>query len=278
MSAQTLNNEITENTKSPYLLGKIDKSGLENGNYQWFTKNYQNYNPDSTTINEISDLLSEYNIILFMGTWCGDSKREVPKIYKILEAANFPMEQLTTVAVGRTKPLYKKSPQHEEEGLNIHRVPTLILSKKGKEHNRIVEHPVESFEKDIQTIITNNNYESNYAIVTTVNTILDKKGIKGLKKKTDKLINTYKEKVLSMYELNTYARVLLGSEENEKAIAVLKLNTKFFPDNPKAHISLSKALNTIGNKDEAIKTLENALTKLPDNTDIKKNLEAIKTK
>lgn len=33
LNTQNLNNEITENTKTPYLLGKIDRPGLENGNY-----------------------------------------------------------------------------------------------------------------------------------------------------------------------------------------------------------------------------------------------------
>ena len=102
---------------------------------------------------------------MFMGTWCGDSKRQVPKFYKILEASNFPMDQFTAVAVSREADLYKQSPQHEEEGLNIVRVPTFIFLKNGKEVNRIIEKPIETLEKDIEKIITANNYKSNYLVL-----------------------------------------------------------------------------------------------------------------
>ena len=122
--------------------------------------------------------MNTYSIKLFMGTWCGDSKREVPKLYKVLEACDFPMDQLTVIALGRQPNLYKQSPQHEEAGLNIHRVPTIIFYKNQTEVNRIVEQPIESFEADIKNIITVNNYKSNYQIVTAIDNILNKKGIK----------------------------------------------------------------------------------------------------
>jgi len=76
-----------------------------------------------------------------MGTWCGDSKREVPRFIKVLEAANFPVDNLKIVAVDRRKEQYKKSPTGEEWGLSIKRVPTFIFYKNGKESNRIIESP-----------------------------------------------------------------------------------------------------------------------------------------
>lgn len=127
--------------------------------------------------------LKGYTITLFLGTWCGDSKQEVPKFYKVLEACNFPLDQLSVIAVSRKPNMYKQSPQHEEAGLNIHRVPTFIFYINGKEINRIVEHPIETFEQDIQNIIIKNKYKSNYQIVTAIDNILKKKGLKGLKRK-----------------------------------------------------------------------------------------------
>jgi len=103
-----------------------------------------------------------------MGTWCGDSKREIPRFYKILETANYPIEQLTMVAVDHIEPNYKKSPGGEEKGLSIIKVPTFIFYKDGKEVNRIVESPIESLEKDIAAIISGKNYVPNYSQATTV--------------------------------------------------------------------------------------------------------------
>lgn len=161
--AQKINAEFQSKGKQPYLIGKINKKGFDTETYnKWFTPNYNNHIPNPETIDAIKSKLKEYDIKLFMATWCGDSKREVPKFYKILETANYPMKQLTAIAVSREPNMYKESPQHEEVGLNIVRVPTFIFYKNGKEVNRIIEKPIETLEKDILKIITNNNYKSNY--------------------------------------------------------------------------------------------------------------------
>ncbi len=277
LNAQTLNQEITKDGDRPFLLGKIEKSGLEGENYaSWFNKNYDDYQPNKNLINDISSKLKPYSITLFMGTWCGDSKQEVPKLYKVLEASNFPMEQLTVIAVSGKSNMYKQSPKHEEAGLNIHRVPTVIFYKNGKEINRIVEHPIETFEADIQNIITVNNYISNYQIVTTIDNILKEEGTKGLKKKSKKLLKTFEGTVTSMYELNTYGRILYATERKEDAIEVFRFNTKLFPDQPRTYMSLANTLGVSGHKEKAIIVLEDAIKTHPDNDDLKENLELIR--
>lgn len=145
------------------LLGQISKSDLiQNSFASWFTPNYNDYKVDTKTLNTIKEDLKEYKIVVFMGTWCGDSKRETPPFYKILEAANFPMENFNIVAVDNAKNNYKKSPGGEEKGLNITHVPTFILYKNGIEVNRIVESPVISLEKDLKAIVTGSTYIPNY--------------------------------------------------------------------------------------------------------------------
>lgn len=161
--SQKLNSEFTPEGKKPYLVGQFEKSALQSENYNsWFNSNYENYNPDSEIIEELKEHLKDYDIKLFMGTWCGDSKREVPKVFKILDAANYSNKQLMSVAVSREKETYKESPQHEEAGLNIVRVPTLIFFKDGKEVNRIIERPIETLEKDMLKIVTEQDYKPNY--------------------------------------------------------------------------------------------------------------------
>ena len=278
ITAQQLNQEIIEDGETPFLLGKIDKSGLEGNNYNtWFTKNYEEYEPNSALITIITSEIKNYSITLFMGTWCGDSKQEVPKFYKVLEACNFPMEQLTVVAVSSKPDMYKQSPEHEEAGLNIHRVPTIIFYKDGKEVNRIVEHPIDTFEEDIQNIIANNNYKSNYQIVSTIDNIFKKKGKKGLTRKSKKLLKTFEGKVSSMFELNTYGRILYGTNRIAEAIEVFKFNTKLFPNEPRTYMSLANTLGISGQKEKAIKVLVDVIKTHPENEDLKKNLEILRT-
>lgn len=276
--SQNLNKEISNNGQTPYLIGQIDKGGLQGENYaSWFTKNYEDYSTNQTVINTISSELQNYTITLFMGTWCGDSKKEVPRLYKVLEAANFPMHQLTVIAVSREANMYKQSPQHEEAGLNIHRVPTVIFYKNGKEINRIIEHPIDSFEEDIKQIITKNKYTSNYQIVSVVDAILKKKGIKGLHRKQTKLLKQFSGKVPNMYQLNTYGRILYGTDKIDEAIAVFTFNTKLFANEPGTYMSLANTLGISKKQTEAIKVLEDAIKLFPENEDLKENLEVIKS-
>ena len=54
-SAQSLNTEIIIEGETPFLVGKIDKSGLTAENYNtWFSKNFDDYQPDQSVINELS--------------------------------------------------------------------------------------------------------------------------------------------------------------------------------------------------------------------------------
>jgi len=275
-SAQNLNKEISIDDETPFLLGEINKEGLTSENYkEWFSKNHETYELDQATIDAIKLKLSEYQITLFMGTWCGDSRKEVPRIYKILEACNFPEDQLTVYALSRKSDMYKQSPNHYEAGLNIHRVPTFIFYKNSKEVNRIVEHPVSTLEKDILNIITKNDYKSNYQIVTKVDNILKEDGLNGLKKQSRKLIKTFKGNITSMSELNTYGKILYTTNRLNEAIEVCKINTKLFPDSSRTYQSLSIVLDANGQTEDAIKVIEKAIKLFPENEDLVENLKAL---
>ena len=162
--AQEFNKEVTLENGYTFLVGQINLEGLGLAPYnQWFQTGTENYTVDESMVKLFKKELKEYNIQLFLGTWCGDSKRETPRLIKILKAADFPMEQLEIVALDRRKELYKKSPTGEEAGLNIIKVPTIIFKKDGKEVNRIVESPLESLEEDMAQILLNKSYTPNYA-------------------------------------------------------------------------------------------------------------------
>ncbi len=94
--------------------------------------------------------INSYNIIVFLGTWCGDSKRNFPRLMKILEETKFPESKLQIIGVNRQK----QAPDGEEVKYNIRHVPTIIVEKYGKEIGRITEEPETGFiEKDLLNII-----------------------------------------------------------------------------------------------------------------------------
>ena len=85
-----------------------------------------------------------------MGTWCSDSRREVPRFFKILDAVNYPSDKVAIICVDEDK----KTRGNELTGLKIELVPTLIFYKNGNELGRIVESPNDTLEKDIIKILT----------------------------------------------------------------------------------------------------------------------------
>ena len=274
--AQSLNKEINPSGKSPSLLGKINKEGLTGDNYtSWFTENYDAYTPKQNSIDSLESHLPKYTITAFMGTWCGDSKREVPKFYKVLNEANFPLERLTMVAVNRDRATYKQSPGGEHEGLNIHRVPTFIIYKNGKEVNRIVESPVTSLEEDLVHIIQK-NYTSNYNGVALVNDLLTEMETRSFNKKQKRLLPELKKQVKGTRELNTYASVLFSAHKEEESIIAARMNTLLFPEEASTYTSLANKLAMTDKEEEALENYEKALSLDPDNKQAKSGIESLK--
>jgi thiol-disulfide isomerase/thioredoxin len=86
-----------------------------------------------------------------MGTWCSDSRREVPRFLRILDELNFNNELLTINYVDRKK----ESPEGDISSLDIKYVPTFIFYKGGKEIGRIIETPQITLESDFKNILYN---------------------------------------------------------------------------------------------------------------------------
>src|SRR5688500_7800061 len=83
---QHVNMEATDKRGNLILLGNTTRERLTQPPFNdWYNKNYAGYTIDSNTANQIIPLLKNKEFLLFMGTWCGDSRREVPRMYKILD-------------------------------------------------------------------------------------------------------------------------------------------------------------------------------------------------
>ena len=145
--------------KSGDLIGLANKASFQQTPYStWFNERLESYTPDSATITMLKKELEGVKIKGFMGTWCGDSKRETPHFYKILEQSGFNLNNLELITVDRSK----KTPDNLQEGLQIERVPTFIFYRDGKEIGRYVEYARESLEKDMLKIVSGEAYKHSY--------------------------------------------------------------------------------------------------------------------
>jgi uncharacterized protein (DUF1015 family) len=84
-----------------------------------------------------------------LGTWCSDSEMNVPIFFHVIDRAALAKENIRIFCVDRTKTV-------EEMELNIEKVPTFIVYRKGEEIGRIIESPTKSMEEDLYEILKNN--------------------------------------------------------------------------------------------------------------------------
>ena len=124
-------------TGKPMLLGTITIEELQQEPFdEWYQMESDGYEVDTELTNAISDP-GQYTYEVFLGTWCGDSRREVPRMEKIFSEMGIDMSNVLIVTLDRDK----VSPSGEQEGKDIRYVPTLIVSKDNQEIGRIVESP-----------------------------------------------------------------------------------------------------------------------------------------
>jgi thiol-disulfide isomerase/thioredoxin len=152
---------ITQLPTEEMIVGEFSESNLKENNYAtWYLPEYNEYIVETKKLNDVKGAINDFEIETFMGTWCGDSKREVPRLYKILEAVDYPTNKMKIYGVNRQK----KSIKEEEVGKSISHVPTIIFYKDGKEIGRIVESPVTGYlEEDIAMIVKGTPLTPNYA-------------------------------------------------------------------------------------------------------------------
>jgi thiol-disulfide isomerase/thioredoxin len=116
--------------------------------FPWFKNAYRDYNPRIRSTDSLSLFKDHISIVVFGGSWCGDTKDLLPKFYKTVENAKIPPDRITLIGVDR----HKHSRDGRSRKYRIKRVPTFILFYDGKEIGRIVESVNQSIEADMLNI------------------------------------------------------------------------------------------------------------------------------
>ena len=141
------------------LFGKINRANLQTSTFTlWFNQEYDKHSVDPQWAKNLQDHLGGLEIKVFMGTWCQDSRKEIPHFFKLLHALDFDQKQLDMYAMSEEK----TTPENSEKGLEVYNVPTIIFYRNGYEINRFVEFPAISLESDISKIIKGESYTHSY--------------------------------------------------------------------------------------------------------------------
>jgi hypothetical protein len=131
------------------LVGHVTRASLE-GYETWKALRAEDYTPAPAAVKTIRSRGHDVRVLVILGTWCKDSKRDVPRFFKIFDQARLKLDKVTMVAVDRSK--------KDAEGLTarhqIQRVPTFVFFRGDREIGRVTEKPVTTLENDIASILS----------------------------------------------------------------------------------------------------------------------------
>lgn len=245
----------------PIIYGSFEPQLLEQAPYAtWYRPNYEKYNANAETLRRLQQIKTKgIRIQVFLGTWCGDSKREVPAFIKLLHQAQFPAQQLQLIGLGGSDSLYKQSPAGEEKGLGIFRVPTFIVYKDNKEIGRINEYPTQSLEVDLLKILSGEAYTPNYASFPLLRDWLNDQVLTHANTSIRGLSQQIRNKVSNEYELISLGQLLIKQGKPADGLKVLEMNTSLYPEAFMPNYSLGNNYLLQKNYKQATVYLEKAL-------------------
>lgn len=137
-----------QSPSKPLLLGWLNQQQIFN-QFPGYQQEKDQYQPDSDYVEKLKKSTTGVKVIVFFGTWCSDSQREVPRFLKIMELAQNPGITVKLFGLDRSK--------RDEGGLaesyQVEFVPTFVVLHNEQEIGRIVETPIMSLEQDLVEIL-----------------------------------------------------------------------------------------------------------------------------
>ncbi len=242
---------------TPNLLGVVTRDSLMAEPYlSWYQPNYDSYSPDSAVIAKLKKLkLGTITVDIFFGTWCGDSKREVPRFLKIADEIQLDSKNIRMIAVSSGEQ-YKQSPGGETRGKGIYRVATFVFYRNGKEINRINEYPTFTLEHDLLAILSDTRYTPNFPAFSIIDEWLESGTLTHPNMSVRGLSNDLKPLVNSPSELNAVGYVLMAQGKLQEARKIFAMNVQLFYDDTNAYLSLAECQTKLGLHENALYNLD----------------------
>jgi dipeptidyl aminopeptidase/acylaminoacyl peptidase len=146
---------------SKVVLGNVTREDIDSNIAGWDAE-YFDYKPDPAVLGELAGRLDGVSFVVVLGTWCSDSHREVPRLWRVLDAIGLSPDETRTFAVEHanaspggalTQDLIDWS-KNVRDYYHITAVESIIVYRGGVELGRIVEAPTKSIEADLLAILS----------------------------------------------------------------------------------------------------------------------------
>jgi thiol-disulfide isomerase/thioredoxin len=137
---------LTQMGSDQILNGSVQKSVLNNAKlFPWFNYEYKTYQPNSKLLETLRSEKDSIHALVFAGSWCSDTQRELPRFYKIMDLLEVPSSHIELIMLDQNK----KCSFINVEPLQIKYIPAFLFFKNGKEIGRIIEKPDSSLEYQV---------------------------------------------------------------------------------------------------------------------------------
>jgi dipeptidyl aminopeptidase/acylaminoacyl peptidase len=141
------------------LFGNVTRADITTHISEWDTE-YFEYEPDGEIVIALEDNMLDVDIKVVLGTWCSDSRREIPRLWKILEEIGYPVDDVEMMAVGSARFTTQMGVDRKlldwsdavKKYYAVEKVATIILYRDGEELGRIEETPEGTLEEDLLKI------------------------------------------------------------------------------------------------------------------------------
>jgi hypothetical protein len=135
--------------ESPVLIGATTREAIEAFSPEWVEAEV-NAQPEPAGTEALGRVERGAEVEIFLGTWCDDSRRELPRLWKALDQMGSEPFALRYVAVDREK----KAPAGPVAESEVRFLPTLIVRRNGREVGRIVETAPHGVETDLAALLS----------------------------------------------------------------------------------------------------------------------------
>lgn len=135
---------------APILLGALTRAEVEEAMPDW-VEDAMAVQPDLAAADRLPRAMVGAEVVIYLGTWCDDSRRELARLWWAVDSIGIEeLPQLTYVGVDRSM----AEPAELLEGVDLIRVPTVVVRRQGVESGRIVEESPHGIEEDLLALLT----------------------------------------------------------------------------------------------------------------------------
>jgi thiol-disulfide isomerase/thioredoxin len=134
----------------PVVVGPTGREAVEAAVPDWVQAEVE-AQPDAEAAQALAAVESGAEVTVFLGTWCGDSRRELARFWRALDdTGGVAPFRIRYIGVDRAK----KEPAAAVAESDIRYLPTFIVLRDGREVGRIVETSPHGIEKDLLALLT----------------------------------------------------------------------------------------------------------------------------